>query len=123
MRKEIEDWWKQARKDSNVARKLYEIRKYEHSSFWCQQATEKALKALLLDKKQELIKTHDLVLLAKKLDAPENIVQLCKQLTSVYIETRYPGVSKDGFRKFTKKETEEDIKTMGGILKWVRENL
>ena len=121
MRKEIENWWKQAEHDSKAAKNLYENLFYSNSSFCCQQATEKALKALLLDKGFELIKTHDLVLLARKLNAPEDIIQLCKNLTPVYVETRYPF--DEGFKEFNKEETKEDIETMEEIIKWVKEKL
>jgi HEPN domain-containing protein len=43
MRPEVKNWWKQANKDLEVAEKLFEARKYEYCSFWCQQAVEKAL--------------------------------------------------------------------------------
>ena len=123
MKIETGNWLKQAQKDADVARTLCKIKKYVHSSFWCQQAAEKALKALLLEKEQELIKTQDLVWLAKSLEAPENVVQLWKKLKPVYMETRNPGVGMEGVREFTKKETEEDVKTMGGILRWIKESL
>ena len=123
MREEVKRWWKQTQNDVKVAKVLVKSKKYGYSSFWCQQAAEKALKTLLLKKGLELIKTHDLVLLAKKLNASEEIVQMCKELTPIYVETRYPDTSEDGFRKYTKKETEEDLRIMGEIVKWVKKNL
>ena len=84
---------------------------------------EKALKALLLKKGHKLIKTHDLVLLSRKLSAPEDIVQICKELTPVYVETRYPDLGETGFKEFTSKEAKEDIKKMNKITKWAKKNL
>lgn len=123
MRKDIELWWKQARRDAAVAKSLFRSRYYDYSSFWCQQAAEKALKALLRKRGFALIKTHDLVLLARKLGAPERIAQECRELTPVYVETRYPATDASGFRRYTKRETETDICTMGVIIAWVKENL
>lgn len=116
-------WWKQTLKDIDTAKFLYKTKRYDYGSFWCQQAAEKALKTLLFKMGYELIKTHDLVLLARKVAAPENIIQLCKELTPVYIETRYPDLGDEGFKKFTKKETEKDIINMGIIVKWVKKKL
>lgn len=70
MRKEIENWWKQAEADLNSAKNSFNSKDYYVCAFLCQQAVEKALKALLFKKGFELIKTHDLVLLAKKINAP-----------------------------------------------------
>ena len=123
MKEEVKKWWKQTLKDMRAAKSMYKIKSYGHSSFWCQQAAEKALKTLLFERGKELIKTHDLVLLAKELNAPEKIIQSCKELTPVYIETRYPGLGDEGFKKFTKKEAEEDIKRMRRIIAWTKKNL
>jgi len=116
-------WWEHALKDIDTAKILYKIKKYDYSSFLCQQAAEKALKTLLLKKNYELIKTHDLVLLARKLNAPEYIIQLCKYLTPVYVETRYPDSGEKKFKQFTSKETKQDLESMEKIVKWVKENL
>lgn len=86
-------------------------------------SSRKALKTLLLHKNYDLIKTHDLVLLARKLEAPEYIIQYCKELTPVYVETRYPDLGEEGFKKFSKKETEEDLKRMREIIEWIKKNL
>lgn len=86
-------------------------------------SSRKSIKTLLLKRGLKLIKTHDLVLLAKKLNAPKEIIQMCKELTPVYVETRYPDINEKGFRKYTKKETEEDLKIMNRIVKWVKKNL
>lgn len=123
MKEEVRRWWKQTLSDIDTAKSLYKIKKYNYSSFWCQQAAEKALKTLLLKRGYKLIKTHDLVLLARKLNAPEDIIKLCKQLTPVYVETRYPDLGEEGFKKFTHKETKEDIKRMDIIIKWTKKNL
>lgn len=123
MRKEVENWWKQAKKDLDTAKFNYDGRKYKYASFLCQQAAEKALKALLLKKGHKLIKTHDLVLLARKLGASEDIITLCKELTPVYVETRYPDLGEGRFKEFTIEETKEDIKNTEKIVKWIKKNL
>lgn len=123
MRAEVKRWLEQAERDADVAGTLFASKKYEYSSFWAQQAAEKALKTLLLKNGLELIKTHDLVLLAKKVKAPTEIIETCKQLTPVYVETRYPDVDETGFRKYSKQETEEDLASMTEVMKWVKKQL
>lgn len=123
MKEEVKRWIKQSKADVKSARNCFKSKDYYLCAFMCQQAAEKSLKALLLLKGFELIKTHDLVLLAKKLNAPDAIVQICKELTPIYVETRYPDINEKGGRIYTKKETSEDLKIMGEIIKWVKKNI
>ena len=121
MAEEIKIWRNKANKDLAVAEKLFESGDYTYCSFWCQQAAEKALKALLLQKTGTLIMTHDLVLLSKKVKAPSDIVKFCKELAPVYMESRYPDV--EDFREYTKEESKIDLKNSKEILKWVEKNI
>jgi len=115
------EWWEQAKRDLRAARSNLLVKEYNISSFQSQQAAEKALKALILKNNNRLPKEHDLVLLANKSKLPENMIQLCKDLTPVYVETRYPDVN--GFKQYTKEESEEDIKMAEEILRWVEKNI
>lgn len=53
MRKETENWWKQAEEDLDSAQKNLEIKKYYLVAFLSQQAVEKGLKALILFKSKK----------------------------------------------------------------------
>lgn len=64
----------------------------EEVAFHSQQAAEKALKAVLIKKTGELIKTHELVFLARKVGAPAHLVDDCKDLNELFASTRYPGM-------------------------------
>lgn len=110
MKEEVKRWFAQALNDFDIAKTLFGLKKFSHSSFFCQQSAEKALKALLLELESELVKTHDLVLLARRLGAPEEIIGLCKELAPVYVESRYPDLGEIAFKKFTEKETKNDLK-------------
>ncbi len=50
MRKEIENWWRQAEEDFDTAKFNFRGGKHKYADFLCQQAVEKAFKALLLKK-------------------------------------------------------------------------
>ena len=77
MKEDVSLWLKQSEADLDSAESLLEIKKYYASAFFSQQSTEKILKAACIKKFNELIKIHDLVFLARKLNAPEDIVNNC----------------------------------------------
>ena len=122
MREEIVNWWKQAEKDLKAAKDSFNSSNFDWASFQAQQAAEKALKALYLKNHGKLIKTHDLFLLSKRLNSPEEIVTLCKKLSPVYVETRYPNIQ-GSWRKFSREEVREDIENAEKIVQWVEKNL
>jgi len=119
MKEEIGDWIKKAESDLDVAKYNFKGNKIDAAAFFCQQATEKALKAVYIKKFDSLLKIHDLVLLSKKVEAPQEIIDLCKVLTSYYIETRYPGL----FQKFSEKEVAEALMSSEKVIEWAKKNL
>src|SRR3989338_3689785 len=119
MKEEIKNWHERSKRDFDTAKYLFDGRKYEESAFFCQQAAEKALKCLLLKKTKELIKIHDLVLLARKLNAPKEVIISCSKITPAYIDSRYP----DLFRKYSEKDSEEIILLTKEVLEWTEKNL
>ena len=90
MQKDIDLWLRQADDDLKAAEKNLGIDIYYMASFLAQQSAEKGLKALYIKKFKELLRVHDLVYLAKKVEAPENLSENCRFLSKVYIESRYP---------------------------------
>jgi len=50
MSEEAEIWWKQALEDLDTAKFNFSGRKFDAAAFFAQQATEKALKALYINK-------------------------------------------------------------------------
>ncbi len=95
MRTEVENWWRQAKEDFNSAKFNDFGKKYYVCAFLCQQAVEKALKALYILEKENLFKTHHLLRLARDLNFPEQLLKKISTLEPVYQETRYPDVSKN----------------------------
>lgn len=65
------------------------------------------------------MRIHDLVTLAKKINAPTEILDICIKLNPVYIDTRYPDVP----RSYNKKEVKELINDTERVLKWIKQNL
>ena len=122
MKEEVKNWWERAKKDLNTAKNSLNSGDYYATSLFSQQSAEKALKAIQLKKENKIIKTHDLLFLAKKLEIPENLIENCRKLKPVYIETRYPDAS-GGFKDFSKVDGEEDVKLAKEVLIWIEKNL
>jgi HEPN domain-containing protein len=120
MKEEVKNWLKKAEEDLDAAKYNFEGAKLEVAAFLCQQAAEKALKALYIKNFESLLKVHDLVLLSKKLDAPKQIVEICKTLTSFYIETRYPSFLDAGV---SEKEVISALKDSQKVIEWIKEKL
>ncbi|MFH1587125.1 MAG: HEPN domain-containing protein [Candidatus Diapherotrites archaeon] len=93
MRKEVLDWLNAAEDDLETARILFSKETYYACAFYCQQAAEKALKALYIFKQKKGTASHNLISIAKELHAPEKILAASKRLNPHYIQTRYPDVA------------------------------
>lgn len=93
VRKEVFDWFNSAEDDLETARILFEQEIYYACVFYCQQAAEKALKALYIFQKKKNTPSHNLISISRELNAPEKIVSACKKLNPHYIQTRYPDAA------------------------------
>jgi HEPN domain-containing protein len=96
MKKQVEDWVSLADKDLYAAeiimRDDYPLTNIV--AFHCQQAIEKYLKAYLIEKDVQIIKTHDLIKLndmTKEIKDLEIDEEKLIVINEVYIESRYPG--------------------------------
>ncbi|WP_202320526.1 HEPN domain-containing protein [Archaeoglobus neptunius] len=110
-------WFRFAERDLRSAKKNYEIGEYHVSAFLSQQAVEKALKALHIKRSGEFPRIHDLTRLARMIDAPEEIIKLCAEITPAYTATRYPDVAED----FSESEVSELIEKAEKVVEWVRQ--
>jgi len=84
-------WWLQtAERDLERAKRSLEVDDRAASTFWSQQAAEKALKALLLAIKGWFPKTHSLRRLLEELGLDLGEVDELAELTAYYYISRYP---------------------------------
>jgi len=107
-----------ARADRNVPDAIL-----EDLCFDCQQAAEKALKALLLHRKLPCPRTHvvtDLLTLLKEggVEVPERIRQ-AGNLTQYAVQTRYPGGGED----VTGEEYVRALALAEDVVRWVERSL
>lgn len=115
---EVKSWLKQTSIDSRGAKNSYKSRDYHVSAFLCQQAAEKALKALFIQRYKRLWKIHDLTKLGEKLGMPNDMLDLCDELNRHYIATRYPLDV-----KYTKKDVERSLEISRRVINWALKNL
>jgi HEPN domain-containing protein len=96
-REEVEAWWREAEKDRRLAQSIFEQEDYNHSAFLCEQAAQKALKALLRGlsrnawghKLKELLEAAYAWL---SQPIPGEMEQAAESLGEHYTGARYPGV-------------------------------
>jgi len=122
MRPEVERWLLQSAEELDTAKVSFQGKKWFAAAFWCQQATEKALKALFIVKKKDTAgTTHSLTFLGRELAVPEEFWNFLRDLTKEYYLSRYPDASEDvPYKTYTEKEAQEYIHTCERILKWVK---
>ena len=119
------DWLAEAKIDLQAASSLGQAGFYAQACFHCQQGVEKALKAFLIFKKNELPKSHSLRELASKAGRLEELRELISDLEGDYTATRYLDVAGKPLNAlYTSKEFKKRFasaeKTIELIEKWMK---
>lgn len=87
-------WWAQAKRDFRIAERNHANRDYEVCVFYCEQAAQKALKALLLHRTSQMPpKIHNLVELGRLVGVADPMRDFLAELTPHYMITRYPDAA------------------------------
>lgn len=124
MPEEVKRWLRLAEDDLKSAQVNFDNKQYYVCVFLCHQSVEKTLKAALIKTTSELIKTHDLVFLGKKVDLPVVLLNKCEKLNGVYLDTRYGDVgSKPPSKKFNKTATRAFLNISKEVIAWLKENI
>jgi len=122
------DWWEQAHADLEHARHALADQDFDWSAFACQQAGEKALKALLMARGAEPW-GHSLTSLVEALSetmqVPEEITEAANRLDKHYIPARYPNGFASGFpaKLYTRGEAKRAIDDADQICSFGRSHL
>ncbi len=96
MRAETEPWWHQAEADLRAAEALFPVGEYHAVSWHAQQAAEKALKALIVERSRSNRpgnlppRTHDLRYLGRRVGVPASIRADLALLFPLSQTARYP---------------------------------
>ena len=125
MRREILNWLEQAEHDLGTAEYLYDGQRYGAATFSCQQAVEKALKALYIHKLSSSPgQTHSLIHLAKETKTPREFFELLQNLTPEFVTTRYPDVVGDvPYKLYGEKKTSDYVKGSRELIKWIKDRI
>ncbi|RMF90446.1 MAG: HEPN domain-containing protein [Methanobacteriota archaeon] len=125
MRKEAENWFKQATADLKTARDCLRTENYYACAFFSQQSVEKALKALFLIEKQETpSKSHNLLDLSLELNIPEEFLTVARELTPEFIITRYPDAAGGAPVELYDNSTAKDIlEKAERFFAWIQEKI
>lgn len=116
---EIETWMNKAEEDLETAKFNLKGGKLGAAAFYSQQAVEKALKSLQIKKFNRFDRTHDLIFLAKSVDASKEIILICEKISPFYTITRYPDV----FVRYTKKDISSRVEMAEKVVEWVKRKL
>lgn len=125
MRKEIQNWWSQAEKDLEKANWLYKGKHFDGTALFCQQAVEKALKALiLLTTKTKRVEGHSLVYLASTAKLPPRYLPGLRRLSPEYFVSRYPDVTEEApYELYDDVIAGEYLNLATEVLQWIRQRL
>lgn len=121
------DWIKAAELDLKTAKSLSEKAEFSAPvAFHAQQAAEKSLKAIILEKKLLISKVHDLRKLAKEAEiVQDNILDKLKYLNRFYNPTRYPDAAAGSLEEGlpTSEQAEEALKGAEEVVEFSKNQL
>lgn len=120
MKEETGKWMSSAKSDLVAAKNSLNSKDYGWACFQSQQAVEKFLKAVLIEKTGRFPRAHDLVLLGKSVEIDRDLLEGCERLNPVYIGARYPSISDE---EYTEEESNSDIKIAEDVSKWIVKKL
>jgi HEPN domain-containing protein len=128
MRTEVKAWWEQAKADLHTAEANLREKRYYAAVFFCQQSTEKALKAYVLKRTRnpqapEMF-SHSLIFLAKRVRLPEKFHSFLRDLTAEYVNTRYPAASEEAPEAlYDYTIASRTLASMKEVLEWIGRHL
>ena len=118
----VERWAEQARYDLDTARAMQNAGRYLYVVFCCQQAVEKAIKAIIVRQSDDFPpRIHALVRLTEvaALELTDERAQLLRELSSYYIQTRYPEEIQASGEKISEAQSREILAQTEGPVRWL----
>lgn len=120
------DWFRQAERDLEQARSSRSEARHEWACFACQQAAEKAVKAVHLHMGQEAW-GHVVAALLRELPVfvPDDLIEKSKVLDNFYIATRYANGHPEGapFEHYGTLQSEQALAYASEIIEFARHRL
>lgn len=124
--KTVKYWLSGAEYDIDVAKAMFEKRKYPYALFMGHLAIEKILKALVVkETKEHAPYTHSLTLLADKtgIEVPHKILKQLARFMDFHFEARYPREQQNFYKKCTKEFTGKKMQKIKEVYTWFKEKL
>jgi HEPN domain-containing protein len=124
-RRDVRLWWAQATHDLGTAEHNLAGGRHDAAIFYCEQAVEKALKALTIHTKRlSPGPTHSLVALGRLCGVPKRFSTFLRTLTSEYFLSRYPDAAGEvPYTLYDGTEAREYLKTSKELIQWVAKQL
>ena len=123
LKDEARGWMEKAKSDLKHAKSSLELGDHDWTQLASQQAAEKALKSVCISKGIGLMRVHDLTVLARKLDAPRNILEQAGLLNPFYAASRYPDVEMALDEKQKRHAAEDAVSSATNILQWCKKQM
>ena len=122
MRIEVERLIKQAERDLQSARRIFEIDRYEVAAFLAHQAVEKFLKAAWMVVKHEAPpRTHSLTELGDALGVPKTHRRHLGYLNPDYVTARYPDAANGvPYEVYDREMAEAKVTAAEEAFEWLR---
>lgn len=119
---EARRWLNLAQRDFDTAEANLRMSIFHAARFFCQQAGEKALKAvLLLQTRRCPPRVHALDKMLQQVGGPEEFLPELIKLSEDYLLTRYPDVEPtDPARHYDQDEAQRGLETTERLLTWAR---
>jgi len=112
------DWLRQAIDDLAWAADTLRGGRFAQACFVCQQAAEKALKAIAFARGFDRVRGHSILKVAKALGIDGEIEAAARKLDLYYMTTRYPDALPSGapFEFFDKSQAEDALRLATAIV-------
>lgn len=120
MREEAKNLFEQAKHELKVAEHNFNGNFLDSCVFYCQQCTEKFLKAYIISKGKSPENIHALLRLGKIANIPSKFNNFLKNLSAEYYISRYPDVSGEiPFTLYDKEEVKTILEDTKEFTKWI----
>jgi len=122
VRRESRDWLSQAEADLETANDCFTSRHFYAAAFFCQQAVEKGLKALYIERKRIAPpRTHNLAQISEELDAPSDVLSVARSLTPEFVISRYPDAAGGPpYELYDEQNTKPILEGAAEVMSWIR---
>lgn len=123
---DAKQWERRARYDLGTARVMLDARRYGYVLFTCQQAAEKMLKALVVQRTGAFPPhTHNLLGLAELagLSLGEYEKDFLARLQTIYTQTRYPAERPEPVPRIDRKRAASYLEETRRVFRWLKQQL